>query len=115
MNWNVLEHISDVDALVNLSQSVPCVIFKHSIRCNISHIAKSRLETRWNFSKDEVEPFYLDLIQYRTVSNHIAERFAVHHESPQVLLIHQGECTYESSHLDISVDELRENMPFHRI
>lgn len=111
MNWNVLEKIGDVEELENRSQQVPCVIFKHSIRCNISHIAKNRLETRWDFTEQEIEPFFLDLIQHRSVSNHIAERFAVHHESPQILLIHQGECIYESSHLDITVDELRENLP----
>jgi bacillithiol system protein YtxJ len=71
-------------------------------------MAKLRLENSWNFDADEIQTYYLDLIQYRSISNTIAERFDVFHESPQILLIRNGECTYDASHLDISVAELRE-------
>ncbi len=108
VNWKSLEHIEEVDAIAERSHHKPCVIFKHSIRCNISYIAKHRLEQKWDFAADELEAYYLDIIEHRPVSNYVAERFAVHHESPQVLFIRNGECTCEASHLDISVDELRE-------
>ncbi len=67
-----------------------------------------RLEDDWRFSPDQLAPFYLDLLAFRDVSNHLAERFSVYHESPQVLLIRDGECVYDASHLDISVEELQE-------
>ncbi len=73
-------------------------------------MAKLRLEQKWDFSDTEMVAYYLDLIEYRSVSNAISEAYSVHHESPQVLLIEQGECTYDASHLDISVDELHEVM-----
>ncbi|MEM1215538.1 MAG: bacillithiol system redox-active protein YtxJ [Bacteroidota bacterium] len=107
-NWNALTSVVEVRALVERSFEVPCVIFKHSTSCSISLLAKYRLEGDWDFEDTELEPYYLDLLQYREVSNFVAEHFEVHHESPQVLLIREGVCTYDSSHLDITVAELHE-------
>lgn len=106
ITWNMLDSEVGLEQLVERSFEVPCMIFKHSTRCNISSIAKYRLEDDWSF--DNIESYYLDLIQHRSLSAAIAERFSVHHESPQVLLIMQGQCVYDASHLDISVAELRE-------
>jgi bacillithiol system protein YtxJ len=69
-------------------------------------MAKARLERDWHFSDETIEPYYLDLLSFRSVSQAVAEKFYVSHESPQVLLIRGGECTYDASHLDISVREL---------
>lgn len=108
IHWNALESEDQIEAIAARSHEVPCLIFKHSVRCNISYIAKHRLEQKWDFTPDEVEAYYLDLIAHRPVSHQVAEHFGVHHESPQLLLIRNGECTYDASHLDISVEELRE-------
>ena len=110
MQWNNLTSVRDVDALIERSHSKPCLIFKHSTRCPVSAIAKYRLEGDWTFAPDELEAYFLDLIRYRDVSNYIAERLEVHHESPQVLLVSGGECTYDASHLDITVTELQEGL-----
>lgn len=74
-------------------------------------MAKYRLEEDWDFSASEIEPYYLDLIAHRDISNEISERFSVHHESPQILLIKDGECVLDASHLDITVEEIREVFP----
>lgn len=108
VNWNTLVNTASVDEIVGLSAQTHYLIFKHSTRCSISAMAKMRLEQSWDFSEEEVKPFFLDLIAHRDVSNYIAEKFAVYHESPQVLLIHKGECIFDASHLDISVAEIRE-------
>lgn len=55
---------------------------------------------------ENVDFYYLDLIKYRTLSAQVAEKFRVYHESPQVLLIKKGECTYDESHMGINMDEL---------
>jgi bacillithiol system protein YtxJ len=59
---------------------------------------------------DGVDFYYLDLLQYRPISNAIAEQFEVFHESPQVLLIKNGACTYDESHYGIMMDELVEQI-----
>jgi bacillithiol system protein YtxJ len=107
IQWIPLSTEGQLEDIVKQSNNVPCLIFKHSTRCSISSMAKSRLEKTWDFPEDEIKPYYLDLIAYRDVSNAIAEKFGVYHESPQALLIRNGECTYDASHLDISVQELR--------
>ncbi len=108
MNWKTLDSIAGLEAIKSRSFETPCLIFKHSTRCEISAIAKHRLESGWDFGPEILEPFFLDLIAFRPVSSAIAEDFEVHHESPQALLIQNGECIFDASHLDISVDELRE-------
>ncbi len=107
-NWIPLRSEQEIASIRERSQQVPCLIFKHSTRCNISSIAQYRLDDDWTFAPGEVEPYYLDLIQYRSVSNAVAEVFQVHHESPQVLLIVDGDCVYDASHLDVQVDEIKE-------
>jgi bacillithiol system protein YtxJ len=104
--WIILSDAAQIDELVQRSYQTPCLIFKHSTRCSISRAAQNRLEQKWNFAADELSPYYLDLLQYRPLSNQIAEQFGVRHESPQVLLIINGKCVYDNSHNAISVADL---------
>jgi bacillithiol system protein YtxJ len=106
IQWIPLSNEGQLEDIVQQSNDVPCLIFKHSTQCSISSMAKSRLERSWDFGQDDIKPYYLDLIAFRSISNAIAEKFNVYHESPQALLIRNGECTYDASHLDISVQEL---------
>jgi len=108
--WIPLESFDAIEQIKSRSYEVPCLIFKHSTRCNICTIAKYRLEDDWDFEPDEMEAYYLDVLLFRPVSLQIAETFQVHHESPQVLLIVGGECIYDASQLDITLAELREGL-----
>lgn len=107
MNWRHISSADDLETIIDRSRVVPCLIFKHSTRCPISSMAKNRLEASWDLEEDIVEPYFIDLIRHRDLSNRIADRFAVAHESPQVLLIKDGICSYDASHLNIRVDNLR--------
>ncbi|MBL7718084.1 MAG: bacillithiol system redox-active protein YtxJ [Flavipsychrobacter sp.] len=104
MNWIPLTDEQQLETIKEESKTQPVVIFKHSTRCSISSMAKSRLEREQE--PEQVKFYYLDLIAYRSLSNKIAEDFQVHHESPQVLLIKNGECTYEESHNGISMEDI---------
>ncbi len=108
MNWTTLDHSFDVDAIIEKSHQVPCLILKHSTTCPISSLAKNRLEKQWDLEEGSVAAYYLDLLRHRDISNYIAETFDVRHESPQILLIKNGKCVHHASHLDIRVDELRQ-------
>lgn len=57
-----------------------------------------------------MEAYYLDVLLFRPVSLKVAEMFQVHHESPQVLLIVNGDCIYDASQLDITMEELKEGL-----
>ncbi len=108
MNWIALTTAEQLTALIKQSSQKPQVIFKHSTRCSISSMAKARLERMQEPAG--VDFYYLDLIQYRYISNAIAEQFAVFHESPQLLLIKNGECIYSESHSGISMEDLLEQV-----
>ena len=92
--------------LIVHSYTNPKVIFKHSTRCNISSVALQRL--KGSKENTAIDIYYLDLLQYRSLSDKVAEVFKEHHESPQILVIKNGECVYTESHLGITVKELME-------
>ena len=107
MNWNQLQTTEQLDEIVSTSKDQAVIIFKHSTTCPISTTALSRFERAW---QDEVgaKPFLLDLKRYREVSNNVAEKFNVEHESPQLLLIKDGKTVYHESHFGINFGELSE-------
>lgn len=104
MNWIPLTTEAQLDEIVQLSETKPTIIFKHSTRCSISSTALSRLERAWDAA--ETPAYYLDLIAYRPISSAIAEKFDIEHQSPQVLVIKQGKCSYSATHWDIAMDEI---------
>lgn len=107
-DWQVLDTPEQLEAITALSFQKPVVIFKHSISCGISAMAKHQLERDWDFTPEELSFFYLDLINFRPASNQVADHFGVTHQSPQVILIHQGRAVYNTSHHRISVQALRQ-------
>jgi len=110
MNWIQLTHLDQLQEIKVLSDHTPCVIFKHSTRCSISSMALNRFERNWSFEDAEVKPYFLDLIAYRDISNTIAEQFDVRHESPQMLIIKNGQCVFNSSHQMIRVDDIKSKL-----
>lgn len=108
MNWIELNSVHQLAEIKEFSKLRVQVIFKHSTRCSISTIAKNRLE---RVEQPEATDFYfLDLIKFRSLSNKIAEDFAIPHESPQILLIKNMECVYEESHNGINMAEIAEQV-----
>lgn len=111
INWEKLDSIEQLNKIDSLSRAQPVVLFKHSTRCSISGASLNRLERKWDNEKaGSIAPYFLDLIAHRDISGEVAKRYNVTHESPQVLLIKDGECVYHNSHFGISFDELVENM-----
>jgi bacillithiol system protein YtxJ len=107
MKWIILNSEKELEKIKELSNTQTVLIFKHSTRCSISSTALNRLERSWNDEEmKDTKPYHLDLINYRSVSNKIEEDFNVPHESPQVLLIKNGKCIYNASHLSISYKEI---------
>ena len=106
MNWIQLQSTDQLSEIKNLPGY--SLIFKHSTRYSISMMAKRRFELDWDSLPEELPLYFLDLIQYREISSQIAQQFHVHHESPQLLLIKNGECVLDASHGDISAEEVAE-------
>ncbi len=108
MNWARLTTESQFSEILQKSSVKPQLIFKHSTRCSISSIVLNRLER--SATPANIDFHFLDLIAHRNISNIIAEKLSVYHESPQVLLIKNGECVYEESHSGINMPEIIEQL-----
>jgi bacillithiol system protein YtxJ len=103
MNWISLESAEQLSGIKK--QQGYSIIFKHSTRCSISLMAKRRFEMELDRLPENLPLYFLDLIKYRDISNQIAQDFQVHHQSPQLLLIKDGECILDQSHSGISLEE----------
>ena len=108
MNWSPLDSQDQLTKIKEQSQYRPQVIFKHSTRCSVSSMAKTRLERAG--MPDSIDFHLLDLLRFRNLSDQIAEDFSVYHESPQVLIIRNNECIFDESHNGINMDEIIEQV-----
>jgi len=108
MNWKTIEHTDTLEEIKEISHNHPVIIFKHSSRCSISSMALNRLERDWqDQDMPGVSAFFLDLIKFRNVSSAVAETFNVQHQSPQVLIINEGQCIFDNSHMGISYQDIK--------
>ena len=107
LNFDWLELSSEEQFLDILENTPQFILFKHSTRCSISSVAKRRIEDNWDIEED-IAIYNLDLIQYRNVSNLIAEKLKVEHQSPQLILVKDGKAVYNASHNGIAVEYLKQ-------
>ena len=105
--WLLLTQPEQITGLAQASHEQPVLIFKHSTTCSISAAAKGKIERQWADSGLELPIYYLDLLRFRPLSAQIAEQFGIRHESPQLLLIQDGECTYDASHMGIRLADVK--------
>lgn len=104
MNWIILTTEAQLQELLERSAQRPQLIYKHSTRCGISSAAKNRLEN--SPPPPDMDFYYLDVVADRALSQQIAADLNVRHESPQVLLIYNGQCVYDDSHQGIRMDRI---------
>ena len=105
INWIFIQQSADIEQIKEKSFEKPVVVFKHSTSCSISATALGRFERNWK-TEINAETHLLDLLQHRDLSNQIAEIFGVQHQSPQLLVIKNGESIYAESHFGISAEEV---------
>jgi bacillithiol system protein YtxJ len=106
MIWNTLTTIDTFDQL--LAEKQLFAVFKHSTRCSVSSMIKSRLEYSWDFSTEQIPVYFLDLIKHRDVSDYISQVSHVRHESPQLIIFKNGKQIHHASHHMIMVDSVKE-------
>ena len=109
INWIALQDLGQLNEIIAVSNEKPVVIFKHSTRCSVSRMALKQFENEYD-AADATENYFLDLITFRDVSNAIASRFNVFHQSPQLLLIKDGIAVYNASHSDIDAKTVVEKL-----
>lgn len=97
-DWNALTTIEQFNDIVEQSRTKTQAIFKHSTRCGVSSGVLKQFEKQSNAT---IDFHFLDLLNYRDISNDIASRFNVVHQSPQLLVIKNGVVVAHEAHYDI--------------
>ena len=109
--WHSLTEKEQLDEIEKESEKQPVVIFKHSTRCGISRMVLSNFERNYDLPKDsEVKLYFLDLIANRDISNEVASRFGVRHESPQMIILKDRQVVHHASHQSIEVERIKEHL-----
>ncbi|MDX1543648.1 MAG: bacillithiol system redox-active protein YtxJ [Christiangramia sp.] len=107
--WIHLKTMEQLDKIEESSEEKTVAILKHSTRCGVSRMVLKMFDSEYDLEeKQPIELYYLDLISYREISNEIAERFNVRHESPQLIVLQNREVVHHSSHQGISANKLKE-------
>lgn len=96
--WIALNDLNQLSLIEKKSATKTQVIFKHSTRCGISSMVMKQFVATYNFTENEMDLYYLDLLSYRDVSNEVGYKFQVMHQSPQLLVIRNGVVVAPASH-----------------
>ena len=105
--WRKLTDLGQLNEMVAESTDKPVIIFKHSTRCGVSRMVLKQFENEFNL-QEKITPYFIDLLEHRNVSNEIANRFGVFHQSPQLIVIKEGKSVYNTSHGDIEALQLEQ-------
>jgi bacillithiol system protein YtxJ len=103
-----LDKMEQFDEIDEISQTKPVVLFKHSTRCSISRMALKQFDTEFNYPEEKIDWYLLDLLNHRDLSNEIASRYNVMHQSPQIVVIRNGKAVFNESHDSISAEDLKQ-------
>ncbi|WNJ16396.1 bacillithiol system redox-active protein YtxJ [Pontibacter sp. G13] len=106
--WAILHQEAQLAAIEERSYERPQLIFKHSTRCGISSQAQHVLDQATADLQGQVDLYYLDLIAYRSISNLVADRFGIPHQSPQVIVVKDGKVVHQASHFSIAPTKILE-------
>lgn len=104
--FHPLTTMDDLDEALDRAQHEPVVVYKHSRICPLSaRMQKTEVAT---LDRPDDPPVYRVVVQdARAVSDAVAERFGVRHESPQVLLVYEDAVLHDASHGRIAADDIR--------
>jgi len=104
--WIALNALEQIDQIEKASMTKLQVIFKYSSRCGVSRMVLNQFVDKYELFKDDLDLYFLDLINYRDVSNEVGYKFQVIHESPQLLVIKNGVVLAHDSHSGINAIDL---------
>lgn len=106
LNWIPLTSLEQLKAIKEQSKTTSVLIFKHSTRCGISSMVIKRFEKLFTEEHEHLKVYYLDLLNYRNISDEVGYTFQVMHQSPQLLVVKNEVSVFDASHYDITTINL---------
>jgi bacillithiol system protein YtxJ len=104
-----LTHLSDVAELetaITESRERPVLLFKHSRTCGISCEALDELHAHIEGAAAGAAYKLITVQSHRRISDEVAARFGIRHESPQAILLRDGQPVWTGSHFKITARQL---------
>ena len=102
LTWLPLTSLEQLETIETESNTASVLIFKDSTRCGISKMVIKQFEKLFTEENQHLKVYYLDLLNYRDISNGIAAKFQVMHQSPQLIVVRNGSAVHHASHNDIT-------------
>jgi len=102
-----LHDVESVDAAIAESSERPVLLFKHSRYCGVSMEALDELQSHIQAQPVAGAAYKMVTVQtHRSVSDAIAQRLGIRHETPQAILLRDGKPVWNASHFRITSSQL---------
>jgi bacillithiol system protein YtxJ len=101
-----LYEMADLEAAIEESRRRPVLLFKHSRNCGVSCEALDELHAHVLRTAGTATYKVVTVQSHRMVSDHVATRFGIRHETPQAILLRDGRPVWSASHFRITADAL---------
>ncbi len=101
-----LKHIDELESLIAQSGTTPVVVFKHSYTCGISAEALDELVSHLDSPAGDTRYAMVTVQTHRELSNAVATKLGVRHETPQAILVRDGRVAWTASHFRVNAVEL---------
>ena len=105
-----VQQLDDLDRLITESGERPVLLFKHSRSCGISAEALDELIDHLNVDAPTARYAMVTVQTHREVSNAVAARLGVRHQTPQAILVRDGRAVWSASHFHVNAAEIRQAM-----
>jgi bacillithiol system protein YtxJ len=108
-NLTTLREVAELEKALDDSHQRPLLLFKHSYSCGVSAEALDELRAHLEdgtAGATSVRYAIVTVQTHRDLSNRIAERLGVRHETPQVILVHDGRAVWTASHFRVNTAEI---------
>ena len=102
---NVLESLYENEAFDRLLDEPLAIVFKHSSTCGISARAHGEVE-KFLSEHPERRIHKVEVLGARAVSDYIEEKTGIRHESPQLLVLRDGEVVWHGSHSRVTAEAI---------
>ena len=96
-----MHRLTTAEELDEALQAPQILLFKHSTMCPVSGFALQEVATLAD-AHPELPVYLIDVHAQRALSNELADRLAVRHESPQALLLRDGQLVWHASHFGVT-------------
>lgn len=99
--WNEFSGKNELEKIVAKSKERPQLIYKHSHRCSVCIMAKEEIEDAADDISNRADLNFVNVINQREISDHIASELDIRHESPQAIILRDGQVAWTGSHWEI--------------